>query len=105
MAPAAGLVFVVLAAAAVTAFGITRNVVHDHEHRLLEERAGEVRAFLQNSLNTSSSNLAVLAVLAAGPDRAAFEQGARVLARTPASTVAAVSEDAGGLTVTSAVGG
>ena len=96
--------FVVLTTAAVAAFGITRNVVRDHERRLLRERSAEVSAFLRNSVATSHSNLTILAFLAAAPDRGGFERAAQALARNPGSTVEAVTDGPDGLTVVAAVG-
>ena len=99
---AAVLVFLILATAAFGAFGITRNVTNENERRLLRERAGEVAALLQNSVGSSNSALGVLAVLAGSPDKAGFEQAARVLARNPTTSVVALAEFGGGFTVAAA---
>jgi PAS domain S-box-containing protein len=98
-------VFLVLATAAVAAFGITRNVASDNERRLLTERAREVAALLQNAVGSSTSALTVLAVLATSQDKAGFDQGARALVRSPGSAASALTESAGGFTVTASVGG
>ena len=66
------MVFLILAAAAFTAFAVTKNVVDDNERRLLRERAAEVSALLRNSVESSNSTLSLLALLAALLDQAGF---------------------------------
>ncbi len=104
-ASVAASVFIILAGASVTAFGVTHNVVAQNDRRLLQERAGEVTALLQNALESSYSRLELLALLATLPDQTGFLQGAGVLARVPGTSVAALSEGDTGFVVTSAVGG
>jgi PAS domain S-box-containing protein len=99
------MVFLILAAAAFTAFGVTKNVVDDNERRLLRERAAEVSALLRNAVESSNSTLTLLALLAALPDQAGFAQGAGVLARGPGGSVLAVTQGDAGFTVTASSGG
>ncbi len=97
--------FLVLAAAAVGAFGVTHNLVRDNEHRLLAERAGEVSALLHNTIEASNSSLSLLALLATLPDKDGFELGARALTRSPGSSLQALTERDGAFVVTASVGG
>jgi PAS domain S-box-containing protein len=103
--PAAVIVFLILVAAAFSAFGVTRNVVVGNEHRLLRERAAEVSALLRNSVESSNSTLSLLAVLAALPDRAGFAQGAGALARGLGGSVVAITQGDAGFTVTASASG
>ena len=103
--PAATVVFLILAAAAFTAFGVTRNVVDDNEERLLRERAAEVSALLRNSVESSNSTLSLLALLATLPDQAGFAQGAGALARGLGGSVVALTEGDAGFTVTASASG
>jgi len=100
----AAVVFLALAAASVTAFGVTHNVVAQNDKRLLRERAGEVTALLQNTLESSYSRLDLLAALATLPDQTSFLQSAAALARIPGTAVAALTEGDQGFVVSSAVG-
>jgi PAS domain S-box-containing protein len=102
---ASTIVFLVLAAAAFTAFGVTHNVVDSHERRLLRERAAEVSAVLRNSVDSSNSTLALLALLAALPDQAGFAQGAAALGRGRGGSVVALTQGEVGFTVTASAGG
>lgn len=97
--PAATMVFLVLVAAAFTAFGVTKNVVDGNERRLLRERAAEVSALLRNYVESSNSTLALLALLAALPDQAGFAQGAGALARGLGGSVVALTQGDAGFTV------
>ncbi len=99
------VVFVLLAAVSATAFGVTRNVVVQNDRRLLQERAGEVTALLQNALEASYSRLELLALLATLPDQTGFLQGAGALARGPGTAIAVLTDGGQGFVVTSAVGG
>ncbi len=99
------MVFLILAAAAFAAFGVTRNVVDDNERRLLRERAAEVSALLRNSVESSNSTLSLLTLLAALPDQAGFAQGAGALARGLGGSVVALTEGDAGFTVTASAGG
>ena len=102
---AATLVFLILASAAFTAFGVTRNVVEGNERRLLRQRAAEVSALLRNSIQSSNSTLSLLALLAALPDQDGFAQGAGALARGMGGSVVALIEGDAGFTVTAAASG
>ena len=103
--PAATLVFLILAAAAFTAFSVTRNVVNENEGRLLRERAAEVSALLRNSIESSNSTLSLLALLATLPDQAGFAQGAGALARGLGGSVVALTEGDAGFTVSASPSG
>jgi PAS domain S-box-containing protein len=103
--PAAVMVFLILVAAAFSAFGVTKNVVVGNEHRLLRERAAEVSALLRNSVESSNSTLSLLAVLAALPDQAGFAQGAGALARGLGGSVVAITQGDAGFTVTASASG
>ncbi len=98
------MVFLILAAAAITAFGVTKNVVEDNEHRLLRERAAEVSALLRNSVESSNSTLSLLALLAALPDQAGFAQGAGALGRGLGGSVVALTRGDAGFTVAAGSG-
>ena len=102
---AATIVFLILAVAAVAAFGVTRNVVDSNERRLLRDRAAEVSALLRNSVESSNSTLSLLALLAALPDQPGFAQGAGALARDLGGSVVALTEGDAGFTVTAPSGG
>jgi PAS domain S-box-containing protein len=104
-ASVASVVFLILAAVSVAAFGVTHNVVAQNDDRLLRERAGEVTALLQNALESSYSRLELLAVFATLPDQTGFAQGAGALSRVPGTSVAVLTEANQGFVVASAVGG
>ena len=100
-------VLVVLLAAALGAFLITRNLVVEQEQRLLREKAHEVAALVTNAFGSIESSLRILGTLGASPDPAAtplFAETAAVALRgnTVALGVAADSED--GFVVVDAVG-
>ena len=101
----ATVVFLILAGAAFTAFGVTRNVVEDTERRLLRERAAEVSALLHNSVESSTSTLALLALLAALPDQSGFTQGAGAVGRGLGGSVLALTEGEAGFTAATAGAG
>jgi PAS domain S-box-containing protein len=104
-ASAAAVVFLILVAVSVAAFGVTHNVVAQNDERLLHERAGEVTALLQNALESSYSRLELLAVFATLPDQTGFVQLAGALSRVPGTSVAVLTEGDQGFVVTTAVGG
>jgi signal transduction histidine kinase/CheY-like chemotaxis protein len=68
------VVFVVVCALGVVASMTLHNVVHNQEHRLLQERASELAAFLKSSAaqGTSSMTAAGEAVVLGGPQDSLF---------------------------------
>ena len=102
---AAALAFLIVAAAALGAFAVTRNVVEENEDRLLRERAAEVSALLHNSVESSFSTLGLVAVLATLPERSGFQQGAGALARGLGGAVVALTPAETGFSVTAVTAG
>ncbi|MBI5087438.1 MAG: response regulator [Actinobacteria bacterium] len=76
----AAVVFVVLAALAVTGFGIARSATQREEANLLEQRASEVAAILSTSTSIATSMELIGEVYAGGAaSTSAFRAGARSL--------------------------
>jgi signal transduction histidine kinase/ActR/RegA family two-component response regulator len=101
------LVLLVLAAGALGAFALSRQVMADQEDRLLAQRAAEVQALLASSIDSIDSSLRVLGPIGASPDPAAmslFAQSAGRLVEGSVATVVVAAEDGEGFAVTAAVG-
>jgi PAS domain S-box-containing protein len=97
----------VLAVGSIAAFVVARGVVDEQEDRLLEERSGEVKALLANSLTRIESNLAVLGRLGNAPDPAAeglFNDAAGALVERNTRTVGVVNRTEAGFETLTVVG-
>ena len=105
--PLSLLVLVVLAAASLGAFAVSRQVVNDQEQRLLAERADEVKALLSNALLGIDSSLQVLGQVGASTDppvRSQFARTADGLLQGATKTIGVATDRGGTFTVASAVG-
>jgi signal transduction histidine kinase/ActR/RegA family two-component response regulator len=101
------LIVVILVCSTVATAFVVRSVVDDQEHRLLQERAGEVGAVLSVSMNQSATMLPLLGALTqpavAGP--AQFEAVANgIVSRQKRGTIGAAESRAGNLVVVAAAG-
>ncbi len=109
--PAARLVplavLVVLVAASLGSFFVTRTVVDDQEKRLLSQRSDEVAALLSSSFESIESSLRVLGALGSLPEPEAvrlFERSAAPLVEGSTVAVAVAADDGRGFMVLAAVG-
>jgi signal transduction histidine kinase len=78
-------VLVVVSALAVTGCLVTRNVVADQEHKLLQQRTEEAGLYLSTAISSVQTELASLAASAAATKEApaAFEQSTKLLTSVP----------------------
>ena len=83
-------VLAVLVAAALTVFGVSRRVVEDQEHELLAERAREIEAILDTSVESVAASLRVLGPVGASDDPAAASLFADSAARVVEGNVRTV---------------
>jgi len=100
------VVFVVVSGIAIgTAFGL-RGVVHDQEHRLLDERATELAAYLKSATTQASGTLAAAgqAVAVDGPNSKLFTTLAAPLTLQNGATVAVAQQVDGQFTTVAAIG-
>ena len=99
------VVFVILAAAAVGGFAVTRNTVANEQDRILHEKASEVAALLSTSTSLSASMQLVGEVYASrGQGGRAFTAGARTLL-SPSVVAVAVTQLVDGKVVVKATEG
>ncbi|MGQ0521262.1 MAG: ATP-binding response regulator [Actinomycetota bacterium] len=101
------LVLVASVTAAFATWGLTASVVRDQEHRLLDQRADEVKALLLNAFVGTESSLQVLANLGTSPDPASaplFAESAQPLVKLATVAVGAAVQTGGGFVVTGGAG-
>ena len=106
--PLSFLALIVVAAIAVGGFVVTRQVVHDQEHRLIKQRAEEAGLYLQGALSglngTFSSLAADTALAKADPAKFAARTQPMVTAKGGYRTVALLRTSSGTPTVTAISG-
>ena len=101
------VVFAVLLAGSLTASAFARGVMHDQEHRMLRQRAGEAAALLTNLVTQSqaSTKSLVAVVLATNGDPKTFREAAgRDPALSNGGAAALVAADGSGVRVLAAQG-
>src|SRR5205085_10911666 len=101
------VVFAVLLAGSLTASAFARGVMHDQEHRMLRQRAGEAAALLTNLVTQSqaSTKSLVAVVLATNGDPKIFQEAAgRDPALANGGAAALVASEGGVLRIVAAQG-